>query len=159
MISSAGRLSQYPPDGPRWLRCHNPVTHYRFLLSGDEGAGVPAYRWLNGTGLHLRDVPDADDFRVVTYPAPPRWTPGAVAYQVFPDRFARDSVVEPAGQTGAPRTDLPDMVVTSDGKATGASGPRVSGSPAALAAWLSGQSDGSGLQVEGGPLPAVPAWA
>lgn len=95
------------------LRCHNPVTHYRFLLSGDEHAGVPAYRWLNGTGLHLRDVPDAADFRVVTYPAPPRWTPGAVVYQVFPDRFARDSAVEPAGQAGAPRTDLPEWAIPS----------------------------------------------
>lgn len=93
------------------LRCHNPVTHYRFLLSGDEGTGAPGYRWLNGTGPHLRDVPDADDFRVVTYAAPPSWATGSVVYQVFPDRFARDSAVEPAGAPGAPRTDLPGWTV------------------------------------------------
>ncbi|MFK5635648.1 MULTISPECIES: glycoside hydrolase family 13 protein [unclassified Ornithinimicrobium] len=98
------------------LTCHNPVTNYRFLLDsvGDaEGEAEhpdrpPAYRWLNGTGVHLRDVPDAADFRVVTYPAPPAWARGAVVYQVFPDRFARDATVEPAGDVGGPRTDLPD---------------------------------------------------
>ncbi|MDQ3527155.1 MAG: glycoside hydrolase family 13 protein, partial [Actinomycetota bacterium] len=88
------------------LVTHNPVTHYRFLLDG--GAGAAAYRWLNGTGLHLRDVPDADDFRIVTYAAPPAWSQGAVVYQVFPDRFARDASVEPEGAPGGPRTDLPD---------------------------------------------------
>ena len=34
---------------------HNPVTNYRFILEG----GPTAYQWLNGTGIHLRDVPDA----------------------------------------------------------------------------------------------------
>lgn len=89
------------------LVCHNPVTNYRFLLDG----GAAGYRWLNGTGLHLRDVPDAADFRIVTYAAPPAWATGAVVYQVFPDRFARDASVEPAGDTGGPRTDLPDWAL------------------------------------------------
>lgn len=99
------------------IRCHNPVTTYRFLLdsagdheaSGDEDTATrpAAYRWLNGTGLHPRDVPDAADFRLVTHPAPPAWATGAVVYQVFPDRFARDDRVEPAGDPGGPRTDLP----------------------------------------------------
>lgn len=63
------------------------------------------------------------------------------------------------------RTDLPTMVVVADGVptgeegvGTGEEGPRVSGSPAALAAWLSGRSDGADLQVSGGPLPTPPAW-
>ncbi|USQ76883.1 glycoside hydrolase family 13 protein [Ornithinimicrobium cryptoxanthini] len=89
------------------LVLHNPVTHYRFLLEGGPD-GAQTYRWLNGTGLHPRDVPDAADFRIVTYPGPPTWATGAVVYQVFPDRFARDSSVEPVGDPGGPRTDLPD---------------------------------------------------
>jgi alpha-glucosidase len=67
------------------LICHNPVTGYRFLLEG----GATSYAWLNGTGVHLRDVPDAADFRLVTYDAPPAWALDAVVYQIFPDRFAK----------------------------------------------------------------------
>lgn len=101
------------------ITCHNPVTGYRFLLDsagdaeGDEEhpERPPAYRWLNGTGVHLRDVPDTDDFRLVTHPAPPAWAQGAVVYQVFPDRFARDASVEPPGDPGGPRTDLPGWAV------------------------------------------------
>jgi len=65
--------------------CHNPVTSYRFILEG----GPAAYQWLNGTGLHERDVPDAADFRLVTFEGPPEWAADAVVYQVFPDRFAK----------------------------------------------------------------------
>jgi alpha-glucosidase len=65
--------------------CHSPVTGYRFILEG----GTTAYQWLNGTGVHQRDVPDAADFRLVTFTAPPAWAADAVVYQVFPDRFAR----------------------------------------------------------------------
>lgn len=86
------------------LTCHSPVTHYRFLLDG----GTTGYAWLNGTGLHLRDVPDAADFRILTYPAPPDWAQRAVVYQVFPDRFARGASGEPAGDPGGPLPDLPD---------------------------------------------------
>lgn len=72
----------------RWyvaeVEVHNPVTPYRFLL--DEPTG---YRWLNGTGLHARDVPDAADFRLTVHPPAPAWAQDAVVYQVFPDRFAR----------------------------------------------------------------------
>ena len=49
------------------ITCHNPVTGYRFILEG----GATAYQWLNGTGLHQRDVPDAADFRLVTFDPPP----------------------------------------------------------------------------------------
>ena len=51
------------------IRIVNPVTSYRFLLEG----GACAYQWLNGTGVHDRDVPDAADFRLTTFPAPPAW--------------------------------------------------------------------------------------
>ncbi|CAL8978940.1 Maltodextrin glucosidase [Cellulomonas sp. T2.31MG-18] len=72
----------------RWFTAdvtvHNPVTGYRWLL--DEPGGA---RWLNGTGLHARDVTDAADFRLSVHPPAPSWTSSAVVYQVFPDRFAR----------------------------------------------------------------------
>ncbi|WP_298890813.1 glycoside hydrolase family 13 protein [uncultured Serinicoccus sp.] len=103
------------------VTCHNPVTTYRFLLQGEDdesggraGSGAPrrsAYRWLNGTGVHLRDVPDTSDFRLVTHTPPPDWAQRVVVYQVFPDRFARDAAVEPVGDPGGPRTDLPDWAV------------------------------------------------
>lgn len=68
--------------------CHNPVTDYRFLLSG----GPTKYAWLNGNGVHQRDVPDASDFRLLATDSPvPTWAEGAVVYQIFPDRFARSS--------------------------------------------------------------------
>lgn len=69
------------------LAMHNPVMNYRFLLQG----GSAGYQWLNGTGLHERDIPDAADFRITTFPAPPAWSREAVVYQVFPDRFARSA--------------------------------------------------------------------
>jgi alpha-glucosidase len=45
-------------DTETWWRaeiiCHNPVTAYRFILQGRQRP----YQWPNGTGIHLRDVPD-----------------------------------------------------------------------------------------------------
>jgi alpha-glucosidase len=69
------------------VACHNPVTNYRFILEG----GPTGYLWLNGTGVHQRDIPDRDDFRLTTFGAPPAWSREAVVYQVFPDRFARSA--------------------------------------------------------------------
>jgi alpha-glucosidase len=82
-------------DADSWWRaeilCHNPVTNYRFLLSG----GPTKYAWLNGSGVHLRDVPDASDFRLVAHDVPaPAWAEGAVVYQIFPDRFARSAAAD-----------------------------------------------------------------
>jgi alpha-glucosidase len=71
-----------------WLRATvpvvNPVVSYRFLLDG----GRYGYQWLNGSGLHPHDVPDAADFRITTFEKPPAWATGTM-YQVFPDRFAK----------------------------------------------------------------------
>lgn len=71
-----------------WLRARlpvvNPVVSYRFLLDGGEHG----YQWLNGTGLHGRDVADAADFRLSIHTPPPAWATGTM-YQIFPDRFAR----------------------------------------------------------------------
>lgn len=74
--------------------CHNPVTGYRFVLSGETSG----YQWLNGTGVHDRDVPDAADFRLVTHDPPPDWALDAVVYQVYPDRFARSAAAPPVTQ-------------------------------------------------------------
>jgi alpha-glucosidase len=69
------------------LRISAPVTNYRFLLDrGDHG-----YAWLNGTGVHEREVSDAFDFRVGIHPRAPEWVHDAVVYQIFPDRFARSA--------------------------------------------------------------------
>lgn len=84
----------------RWyvadLPVHNPVMQYRFLL--DEPGG---YRWVDGRGVHARDVSDAGDFRLTVHDPAPGWLDTAVVYQVFPDRFAR------AAGYGAPPADVP----------------------------------------------------
>jgi len=66
---------------------HQPVTSYRFLLGRGGAAG--GYRWLNASGVHTGEVTDAGDFRLVAHESPPSWVADQVAYQVFPDRFAR----------------------------------------------------------------------
>ncbi|WP_372525898.1 hypothetical protein [Piscinibacter sp.] len=71
-----------------WLRARlpvvSPVVSYHFLLDG----GAQGYQWLNGAGLHSRDVADAADFRLSTYAPPPPWATSTM-YQIFPDRFAK----------------------------------------------------------------------
>jgi alpha-glucosidase len=62
----------------------NPEMHYRFLLDG----GPLDYRWLTALGVAQHDPSDSFDFRLTAYAPPPSWLPGAVVYQVFPDRFA-----------------------------------------------------------------------
>ena len=77
-----------------WWRCdipiHNTLTGYRFLLAG----GRHGYRWLNGAGVHFRDVTDGSDFRLTAAPPAPRWARDAVVYQIFPDRFARSEAAD-----------------------------------------------------------------
>jgi alpha-glucosidase len=96
------------------LLAWNRVNSYRFLVSGAGGG----YGWLNGTGLHHRDVSDAADFRLVTYDPPPDWVADQVVYQVFPDRFARSAAARANGNGAAPglpswarRADWDDPVV------------------------------------------------
>ena len=74
----------------------NPATNYRFLLkNGGE------FRWLNGSGIHERDVTDHHDFRIVCRPDTPSWIKRSVFYQIFPDRFA----------TSGKKRKLPDWAV------------------------------------------------
>jgi alpha-glucosidase len=71
---------------------HNPTTRYRFLLDTPDVPG--GYRWLNGAGLHSREVADAGDFRLTTAAPPPPWLGAGTVYQVFPDRFARSAAAD-----------------------------------------------------------------
>lgn len=77
-------------DGAVWwegeVRAVNPVTPYRFLLQTAAGP-----RWVNGRGMSPIDVADRDDFVLSAHEPPPPWLADAVAYQVFPDRFARSA--------------------------------------------------------------------
>ncbi|MFW3385918.1 UNVERIFIED_CONTAM: glycoside hydrolase family 13 protein [Kocuria sp. CPCC 205274] len=86
-----GTRTDRQDDHEFWLRAdvrvENPVVNYRWLLDG----GPDAYQWLNGTGLHTRDVTDASDFRITTHAPPPGWAGDAVLYQIFPDRFAKST--------------------------------------------------------------------
>jgi alpha-glucosidase len=87
-----GRRIAQRPGAALWeadVVVANPVTRYRFVLSGPSGV-----RWLTQVGVHDHDVTDAWDFVLVVTPPPPAWSADAVLYQVFPDRFAR-------GRTGA----------------------------------------------------------
>jgi alpha-glucosidase len=70
----------------------NPNVRYRWLLSGGE----VGYAWLNGLGLVLHDVPDADDFVLSLDRGGPSWHLESVVYEIFPDRFAS------TGAGGAP---------------------------------------------------------
>jgi alpha-glucosidase len=97
------------PDGVWWrgvVHVRNPVERYRFLLvSGDEPS------WLTQSGVHDRDVPDAEDFVVTTHAPAPAWARDAVIYQIFPDRFARSAAANdrpvPAWAVAAAWDDAP----------------------------------------------------
>lgn len=77
------------PGGAWWegpVRLVNQVNRYRFLLL-ESGADRP-WLWYQRDGLAAHDVPDATDFQVSPEDGLPQWVPDAVAYQVFPDRYA-----------------------------------------------------------------------
>ena len=104
-----GALESSDTFGAWWravLLVHNPMTTYRFLLVG----GGEGFRWLNGTGVHHRDVTDTADFRLSTQQRLPEWVQDQVVYQVFPDRFARSEVAAPLPDWAEP-ADWDDPVV------------------------------------------------
>jgi alpha-glucosidase len=90
----------------------NPSTRYRWLLSG----GTVGYAWVNGLDVVPHDVADADDFVLTTDPGGPDWHLGSVAYEIFPDRFAR-SGVDAEAPSWAVRRDW-DELPTGRGRAT-----------------------------------------
>lgn len=73
------------------LPVHNPRTHYRFLLSHDDGARQV---WLGGAGPVEHDPPDDADFVLTAHPQAPDWGRDGVVYQIFPDRFARSAAAD-----------------------------------------------------------------
>lgn len=79
--------------GNRWYRARltqvNPVTRYRFITDG----GRWGYQWVTAAGAVDYDPADAGDFVSSIYPGGPDWLPDAIAYQIFPDRFARSGKV------------------------------------------------------------------
>ncbi|MES2170852.1 MAG: alpha-amylase family glycosyl hydrolase, partial [Actinomycetota bacterium] len=81
-------------DGWDWweaeIAIENPVHRYRWLFELDDHRTM----WLNATGLHSIETVDAEDFRLVTWPAAPEWASSTVLYQIFPDRFARSSAAD-----------------------------------------------------------------
>ncbi len=79
----------------------NDTLQYRWYVFGPRH---PRGAWVNGTGLHARDVPDRADFRITTS-RPPAWVDDAVVYQIFPDRFARSAAAD--------GRDLPDWALPS----------------------------------------------
>ncbi|MFJ6418471.1 glycoside hydrolase family 13 protein [Paeniglutamicibacter sp. NPDC091659] len=74
----------------------NPVQRYRWYLAYTDEAGLTDHRWFNATGLHRRDVPDVNDFRIHAGRGTPDWVKESVMYQVFPDRFANSGAEKPA---------------------------------------------------------------
>ncbi|TYC00607.1 glycoside hydrolase family 13 protein [Micromonospora sp. WP24] len=83
------------------VEVRNPVSNYRFLLTGASDQ-----RWLNAAGTVGHDVPDHGDFKLVSHAPPPAWARDAVIYQIFPDRFARSA--EADGRA------LPDWAIPCD---------------------------------------------
>ena len=70
----------------------NPQINYRWSieLEGEKGKSGELY-WYNPLGLHRTEQRDVDDFRLNTFSSAPKWGPGTIMYQIFPDRFARSS--------------------------------------------------------------------
>ncbi len=68
----------------------NPVHGYRFLINSADGS----LTWVNALGVSSTETLDADDFKLIAYPAPPDWGRSSVMYQIFPDRFARSKAAD-----------------------------------------------------------------
>ncbi|MER7688627.1 maleylpyruvate isomerase family mycothiol-dependent enzyme [Streptomyces sp. NPDC097610] len=124
-----------PADWSRTVELRNGVT--------DSAARVPFRRWGEvelhhvdlGIGYELEDLPEEFVEREIAFLA---------------DRFR--------GHPEVPSTRITDTTrAWSTGRDAGG-GPEVTvtGSAPALLGWLCGRRDGSGLSVDGGPLPALP---
>ncbi|MET8225312.1 maleylpyruvate isomerase family mycothiol-dependent enzyme [Streptomyces sp. NPDC005301] len=124
-----------PADWSRTVELRNGVT--------DSASRVPFRRWAEvelhhvdlGVGYELEDLPEEFTEREIEFLA---------------DRFA--------GRPDVPATRLTDSTrAWSTGRGReGTPEVTVTGPAPALLGWLSGRRDGSGLTVDGGPLPALP---
>ncbi|MER6411025.1 maleylpyruvate isomerase family mycothiol-dependent enzyme [Streptomyces humidus] len=123
-----------PADWSRTVELRNGVV--------DAAARVPFRRWVEvelhhvdlGIGQELEDLPEEFTAREIAFLA---------------ERFTGHPEVPPTRLTDGTRAwhtgleaEAPEVTVT--------------GAPAELLGWLSGRRDGSGLTVDGGPLPALP---
>jgi alpha-glucosidase len=66
---------------------HADRGSYRWLLVG----GDVGYRWVTAAGMADHEVTDATDFQLAVYERAPEWWRSTVAYQIFPDRFAKSA--------------------------------------------------------------------
>ncbi|MFI5961840.1 maleylpyruvate isomerase family mycothiol-dependent enzyme [Streptomyces asoensis] len=123
-----------PADWSRTVELRNGVV--------DTAARVPFRRWAEvelhavdlGIGYELEDLPREFTERETAFLA---------------DRFTGHPDVPPTRLTDGTR-------VWRTGRAADGSAVTVTGTPADLLGWLAGRRDGSGLTVDGGPLPALP---
>jgi maleylpyruvate isomerase len=123
-----------PADWSRTVELRNGVT--------DSASRVPFRRWVEvelhhvdlGIGYELEDLPAEFTEREIDFLA---------------DRFSGHPDVPPTRLTDGTRA-------WSTGRAADAPEVTVRGTPADLLGWLAGRRDGSGLTVEGGPLPSLP---
>lgn len=121
-------------DWSRTVELRNGVT--------DSASRVPFRRWVEvelhhvdlGIGYELEDLPAEFTEREIDFLA---------------DRFTGHPDVPPTRLTDGTRA-------WSTGRAADAPEVTVRGTPADLLGWLAGRRDGSGLTVEGGPLPSLP---
>ena len=80
----------------RWWQIELPVGqtvfHYRFIIVAADGV------WFyNANGMNIHDPVDAFDFKLLVDVDLVDWLPGAVFYQIFPDRFANgDPSLDPS---------------------------------------------------------------
>jgi len=79
----------------RWfeadLPIDQPTVHYRFLIEAGDGAW-----WYTAAGPAAYEPLDATDFRILADYHAPDWLPGAIFYQIFPDRFDNaDTATDP----------------------------------------------------------------
>ncbi|GAB2738892.1 maleylpyruvate isomerase family mycothiol-dependent enzyme [Streptomyces bullii] len=134
--ASADRFQEagaVPADWSRTVELRNGVT--------DSASRVPFRRWVEvelhhvdlGIGYELEDLPAEFTEREIGFLAE-RFTGHP---DVRPTRLTDGTRAWRTGREGEPEL-------------------TVSGSRAELLGWLAGRRDGSGLRVEGGPLPALP---
>lgn len=69
---------------------HNPKMNYRFVIVLKNGRQLT----YNAVGLFELEQPDINDFRLNTFSSAPKWGPGTVMYQIFPDRWARSAAAD-----------------------------------------------------------------
>ncbi|AYF98132.1 glycoside hydrolase family 13 protein [Protaetiibacter intestinalis] len=87
------RIVHETPEAVWWqaeVVVENPVHGYRWLLEDREANTW----WLTSKGISTVETRDIDDFRLVTFAAPPAWGREQIMYQVFPDRFARSAAAD-----------------------------------------------------------------